>query len=44
MHLKDIIHHLNLDLSLENDCDITGINTLKEAGSGRNIFSFRFQI
>lgn len=38
MRLKDIIHHLNLELSLENDCDITGMNTLKDAKPGEISF------
>lgn len=38
MSLQDIIRQLNLELSVENDCDITGLNTLKEASRGEISF------
>ncbi|MFH0709045.1 MAG: UDP-3-O-(3-hydroxymyristoyl)glucosamine N-acyltransferase [Pseudomonadota bacterium] len=38
MNLNDIIHFLELDASSENNCDITGMNTLKEASAGEISF------
>ncbi len=38
MTLNDIIHFLELDTPSENNCDITGMNTLKEASAGEISF------
>ncbi len=38
MNLTDIVHLLELDTVVEDDYNITGINTLKEAGAGEISF------
>lgn len=38
MNLIDIIHLLELDVSIEDNCNITGMNTLKEAKEGEISF------